>query len=771
MMKNLTFLRIIFKKVFSFIFLPQRPQKTHKVYKGKVVFRDTLIYLPNIFLLAIALVMTSCQSVHKPGNQKQEKVDRYALVNRHPVIVTSFDTMSSLSVGNGDFAFTVDPTGLQTFPAYYENGIPLGTESDWGWHSFPNPHHYSLKDVMKNYQVDGREVPYVTAFKSPERKKLATEWLRENPHRIDLGKIGWDIRNENDSVISMNDIRHIHQKLDLWTGEIISHFTAAQEPVTVKTVCDQQEDEIAVHVQTHLLEEGRLAVKIRFPYASTQWDNACDWNSPDKHQTIILISGANHIVLKRIMDTTVYFVRLTWKGGAVCRQIKKQTFEIIPDKKDSVFSFTCSFSQHLPQPNHDDFDSTEGESSAAWKRFWTTGGVVDLSGSTDPRAKELERRIVLSQYLSRIQDAGIYPPQETGLTYNSWYGKFHLEMYFWHESHFALWDHVSLLEKSLSWYQQIASVGRETARRQGYQGIRWPKMTDPSGRESPSPIGPFLIWQEPHIIYMLELCYRDRPNKAFLEKYKDLVFGTADFMASYPWYDSLTKKPAFAKASAGRYVLGPALIPAQERYNRDSTINPTFELAYWYWGLSVAQTWRERLGLSRNPAWDQVMDHLSPLPVQQGVYLAAQSFPDTYTNPRYTTDHPSMLMAYGFLPLTKMADTTIMRATLEKVMKVWNWSGTWGWDYPMAAMTATRAGMPEQAIDALMMPVIKNTYLPDGHNYQRSNLRCYLPGNGSLLTAIALMCAGWDGYKGPADPGFPKNGKWKVRWEGLKKMP
>lgn len=38
-----------------------------------------------------------------------------------------------------------------------------------------------------------------------------------------------------------------------------------------------------------------------------------------------------------------------------------------------------------------------------------------------------------------------------------------------------------------------------------------------------------------------------------------------------------------------------------------------------------------------------------------------------------------------------------------------------------------------------------NTYLPNGHNYQDPRLRIYLPGNGGLLTAIALMCAGWDG--------------------------
>jgi hypothetical protein len=34
-------------------------------------------------------------------------------------------------------------------------------------------------------------------------------------------------------------------------------------------------------------------------------------------------------------------------------------------------------------------------------------------------------------------------------------------------------------------------------------------MTSPSGAESPSPVGPFLIWQEPHPIFYAELCWRE----------------------------------------------------------------------------------------------------------------------------------------------------------------------------------------------------------------------------------------------------------------------
>jgi len=64
----------------------------------------------------------------------------------------------------------------------------------------------------------------------------------------------------------------------------------------------------------------------------------------------------------------------------------------------------------------------------------------------------------------------------------------------------------------------------------------------------------------------------------------------------------------------------------------------------------------------------------------------------------------------------------------------------------------------------------KNTYLPNGHNYQRDNLKIYLPGNGGLLTAIAMMCAGWDGAPDNNAPGFPDNSLWKVKWEGLKSI-
>jgi hypothetical protein len=150
---------------------------------------------------------------------------------------------------------------------------------------------------------------------------------------------------------------------------------------------------------------------------------------------------------------------------------------------------------------------------------------------------------------------------------------------------------------------------------------------------------------------------------------------------------------------------------------------------------------------------------------KEQVYLAHENAPDTYTKKNY--DHPSMLYALGILPGEK-AEPQIMRNTLEKIIKEWRWERTWGWDFPMAAMTAVRLGLAELAIDLLLMEAPKNTFLNNGHNYQTPHLPLYLPGNGGLLTAVAMMCAGFDGDDGARSPGFPAD--WIVEWEGMKKI-
>ena len=96
----------------------------------------------------------------------------------------------------------------------------------------------------------------------------------------------------------------------------------------------------------------------------------------------------------------------------------------------------------------------------------------------------------------------------------------------------------------------------------------------------------------------------------------------------------------------------------------------------------------------------------------------------------------------------------------------------WGWDFAMMAMTAVRLGKPEKAIELLLKESPKNCYVTSGNNRQtgRKDLPLYLPGNGSLLLAAAIMAAGYDGCDRQT-PGFPDDGQWIVEFENIDPLP
>ena len=711
--------------------------------------KNTVSVFATATCLSMVLTVVAAQA-------DSRRIDRHALVSRHNVVFNKPDPLTPLSVGNGEFAFTADITGLQTFPQYHQQGMPLGTYSQWGWHSLPNPEGYELTDVLDEYSVAGRNVPYAADGSFSGGYSPAGTWLRENPHRLHLGQIGLRLTKSDGSLASIKDLTGTTQTLDLWAGLLTSRFEVEGHPVEVLTVCHPSRDILAVHIASPLLEEGRLAVTLRFPYGGKEWREAVDWDHPDRHTTRLRVAD-NQAKMTRILDDDRYSVRVAWSKAGQIRTRSQHDYEIVgPDSGplEFVTAFTPGESDD-PLPG---FDEVRKAAADHWQQFWNAGAAIDFSECTDPRAGELERRVVLSQYLTAIQCAGSRPPQETGLVCNSWHGKFHLEMHWWHAVHFAFWDRLELFERSLSWYESILPAARTTAKQQGYAGVRWPKMVGPDGRESPSRVGVFLVWQQPHPIYYAELFYRTGRDEETLERYRRIVFETAEFMASYPAWDE----------QKHRYVLGPALIPAQESYGSDRArnLNPTFELAYWHWALEIAQQWRLRLGLERHAKWDDVLRGLSRPTVHDGVYTGIETPPYTICR-----DHPTMVAALGFVPPTPLIDADTMKRTYGHVLDTWDWRSTWGWDYPMLAMTAARLGEPRKAVDALFVESPKNRYLANGHNYQSSRLPLYLPGNGGLLTAVAMMAAGWDGCPDRPAPGFPDDGRWRVRWEGLRRMP
>lgn len=704
-------------------------------------------------------------------------INRYELVTRHNPEVRKIDAYAPLSVGNGEFAYTADITGLQTFPEAYAEGIPLCTQSQWGWHIRPADNEtgkYDINDLpLEYFNTQTRKVGYRTA---PGDQEDAFRWLRMNPHRLHLGRIGLQITKNDGSRTMADDIRNTKQTLDLWTGLLSSSFEADGIAVKTKTCCHPDKDMVSFFIESNPFGMDHLAVSIDLPYG-THLKGAADWDNNAGHyteaetcnshihsecgknctgnDTAIETGEVQDIILRHALDENTCYIRLVFSEGARFERTGRNSFIILPAPGASHLELSCLFSLNKDDSPLPLFDRTLRASEKAWENYWNNGGAIEFKNSTDPRAMELERRVILSRYLMKVNCAGSLPPQETGLTFNSWYGKFHLEMHWWHGVHFPLWGHAALFEKSLRWYEEILPMARELAQTQGYEGVRWPKMVAYDGIDSPSPIGPLLIWQQPHPIYYAELLYRLNPARETLEKYRSLVFETAKFMASYAEYDPLKK----------RYNLGPALIPAQENHKPQETLNPTLELEYWAFGLNTANEWRKRLNLSPVEEWNQISEGLAPLPVKDGAYLAHENCPDTYT--RFNDDHPSMVYAFGILPGIK-ADREIMLNTLRTVLEKWDFNGTWGWDFPMMAMTAARLGQPELALKCLLMDAPKNEYLVNGHNKQgdKQDLPIYLPGNGGLLTAVAMMAAGWDGCT-ENTPGFPKDGSWCVTWEGL----
>ncbi|MFR3728143.1 hypothetical protein [Lacrimispora sp.] len=680
------------------------------------------------------------------------EINRYELVARHNPILTEIKECSPLSVGNGNFAYTADITGMQTFYEEYEKTLPLCTMAQWGWHTkpvSPELYGYDLKDVeMTEYPHHGRTVRY--AVEKKRGNESVYDWVRQNPHKLNLARIGLVFKGK---AVKKDRITDIYQELKLYEGIIDSRFLLNGESCHVLTASDGAEDTVAFRVKSEALEAG-LAVNICFPYGSPGI-SASDWNCESAHITEIMEKGSHSVVLKRILDRDTYYVRVTLDHCEMER-LGAHCF-CIASTGNGQMAFTVSF---LKDGYGKETEAEEifERSRTHWKRFWEKGGVIDLHKSRDKRALMLERRIVRSQYLLAIQSAGDMPPQETGLTCNSWYGKAHLEMYLWHEAYLPLWNHTEMLERSLSWYLKHLPQARENAARNGYRGARWPKMVAGEGVDCPSPIATLLIWQQPHILYMLELAYQNRGGRDFLERYYPLVEETAEFMADFAVYNE----------ERGVYELLGPVIPVQEIHEPMVTRNPAFEVEYWHFALGIAAEWAHRCEREIPARWKEVKERMAPMAVKDGCYLAHDNCPDTYES--FAADHPSMLCAYGLIDSGRI-DEKIMENSLKKAVECWDYASLWGWDFAVMAMTAVRLKNPEYAIDLLLMDTWKNRYVTSGNNFQegREDLPLYLPGNGSLLLAAALMTAGYPGSE--ELPGFPKNGQWEVEYEGIQPFP
>ena len=679
-------------------------------------------------------------------------IDRKTLVSYHDPILSSFEYTSPLSVGNGELAFSVDPTGMQTFAEEYEkHGVPLCTMSQKVFHSTPADDgvFYTEKDLVKTeYMYGNRTVHY--AVKKEPGNEAVYDWLRKNPHRANLAEIGLLFDKKK---LVPEDITDIHQQLFLYDGIIESSLSIKGNRCFVKTAVLHDTDEICLQTDTSLFP--KLQIAFRFQYASPSISGRCETSPPHANNEVRIVSfNTNEIIISHIQDRETAWCRIRSDKKLVALLTQEELTVQLADKTQCLciaFSTEPLESEKKPIEAKSLFESV-----SFWQhKFWEECGAVYLRKSTDSRAVELERRIILSLYMLAVHCCGSNPPQETGLFCNSWYGKFHLEMHPLHTACFAYWNMPALLEKSFGWYKKHLEDAKRIAAENGWKGARWPKMTSDNAINSPSEIAVLLIWQQPHILFMLESVYRQNHSAQFLEEYWEIVKETADFMSDFAVYDEKN----------GRYNLVPPLIPVQEEFQPETVKNPAFETSYWSFGLEIAVKWAERLSVPVPSAWNDVRTKMALPPVSDGFYIPHENSGSDFSS--FAKDHPSMLFNYSYFR-GKNIDESIMRKTLEKVFSVWNYESLWGWDFAAAAMTAVRLKMPEKAIELLLKDSPKNFFEKNGNNFQktRSDLPAYFPGNGTLLLAVAMMTAGFADCTEEL-PGFPNNGKWHVEYENI----
>ncbi|KAI8685440.1 hypothetical protein NCS55_00216400 [Fusarium keratoplasticum] len=694
-------------------------------------------------------------------------IDRKRIVTENNIVRTKLinNETTPLQVGNGNFAFGVDTTGMQTY-------LPFNTMSVWAWHNDTEPEEAPIDAYTGVPKLThGRNVSY--DIPDPNLPDVS-QWLIGNPNRINLGRIGLRYK---DATLAADQISNTHQELDLWSGVITSTFTVDGTKVKVVTQGDFDSDAVTFEIESKLIDSGKLEVEFDFPYPpihTTKYKYEVFvgvYDFPANHTTK-LVRGSKKDTAHIHHDLgPKYYVNLRWPNKTPLElkrlepedstAITAHRYILSPDD-GSTISFTAHFS---PEKKVPDLPSTiRKRNSVEWHEYWKKGGFVDLTASTNPNATELQRRIVTSQYHVRVNSAATgESPQESGLMNNGWYGKFHMEMVVWHNAHWVSWGRDKFFHNIFpALYEKLLPTSFTRAAGMGWEGARWPKMTETiTGRSSPGGINAYLLWQQPHPMYMAMLAYKSQPTRKTLKRWDPILEASADYMASYAWYNE----------SSGRYDLGPPSIGVTENTPAAATLNLAYEVAYWRYGLDVAREWKKKLGLPVPKHWTTVAKNLAKPTQIDGLYAVYDGLNASWwEDPALNRDPRSLIMLQGILPDTPAVDEKVARRTADKVWEVWTDQNIRGWGRPILAINSARIGNPKRAIYHL---TAYDYWKFDDAGFairggDGGTPPPFMPGNAGFLLAVAYMAEGWDGSKGDA-PGFPKDDGWVVKHEGLRK--
>ncbi|SJL09046.1 uncharacterized protein ARMOST_12422 [Armillaria ostoyae] len=346
------------------------------------------------------------------SHQTLAAIDRHTLVSRYNPTRNASSLTTPMQVGNGNFAFGTDVTGLQTFQ-------PFAIMSSWGWKNDTLPQGKTMDDLNgyrgASWYNHGRLVEY--DFGGSD--EVIEQWLTANPNRVNLGRVGLVFRSVEGEVLNVTEsnLTDIHQELDLWTGTMTSRFSFGGVPITVTTTCAQERDTIGISIESALLSDGQLGVFVDYPWndgsAMFSGPFVGNWNAPANHTTSISTDVDDHNAeITHTLDEASFVTSFDSDAFTISRDSPDaHRYTILP--RDSTSTFRMAVTYGIASPVRTSYEATDVSSRTTWNTFWSRSGFVDVfTESSDPRADELQRRIILSRYLMRVNEAGDTPPQE-----------------------------------------------------------------------------------------------------------------------------------------------------------------------------------------------------------------------------------------------------------------------------------------------------------------------------------------------------------------------
>jgi hypothetical protein len=414
-------------------------------------------------------------------------IDRAAVVGRHDVRFvnprptvggqefctpnSSSSAFSQLTVGNGDFAATVDLTGLQSLNHSYGSssdfGFPALTQSSWGWHT-PDPHKIdptmpspwradgSLNVVLEQHQVaslderpghGNRTIPYLTNCEKLNDPRLC-HWWYNFPVRTSLGQLGFVAQQQSGgqqaaaaAPLALEDVRDSSQHHDLYSATVYSNWSVGEHRVRVTTVADDEmTDSVAAQftapvalgltVQLAFCAPGTVPMGTHTSGNQTVQGNggmqACDWlQLSDSHLTTVVDSGSgSRLDVSRKLEHDEYSVSCEASEG-VWERTGPHSFVLslaaggdgAAERTVAVscrYALGCCVGVAPPRPADwlskqavPSFATALRRSVSSAQSYWQAGAFVDLAGTTSDPRALELERLV-------IQSQALLRSMETG---------------------------------------------------------------------------------------------------------------------------------------------------------------------------------------------------------------------------------------------------------------------------------------------------------------------------------------------------------------------